>query len=124
MALSGAQVTRFGLYGGTRSLYGDFSGKTEQIILPTGKSKRRVRRVTTELLRPWEAPANDEIDEQIIEDIKKPLKLKKRAPQPEFDDLLEPERLQRELVAELQRVEKERKKRYNRKKAIEMLLLS
>jgi hypothetical protein len=29
-----AAVTRLGLYGGPRGLYGDFSGKTEQVIVP------------------------------------------------------------------------------------------
>lgn len=29
-----AAVTRLGLYGGPRGLYGDFAGKTEQVIVP------------------------------------------------------------------------------------------
>lgn len=33
MAFSGDQTTRHGLYGGPRGPYGDFSGKTEEIIL-------------------------------------------------------------------------------------------
>lgn len=33
MAVSGNEVTRFGLYGGSRSPYGSFSGKTAQSIV-------------------------------------------------------------------------------------------
>ena len=31
MAFSGSQITRLGLYGATRGLYGSFAGKTESV---------------------------------------------------------------------------------------------
>ena len=127
MAFSGAQATRLGLYGGTRSLYGSFDGKVEQEIVELAGGappKRKVKYVDKSFF-PWVQP-EDDILEDFIEEIKpkkRPkLKIVKRTP--DFDDTLQAERLDRELVEELQRVEKERKKRARRHKAAIMLLLS
>ena len=86
--------------------------------------KRKVKYVDKSFF-PWVQP-EDDILEDFIEEIKpkkRPkLKIVKRTP--DFDDTLQAERLDRELVEELQRVEKERKKRARRHKAAIMLLLS
>jgi hypothetical protein len=34
MAITGTPVTRLGLYGGARQIYGDFSPKTESVVVP------------------------------------------------------------------------------------------
>jgi len=126
MALSGTQVTRLGLYGGTRGLYGSFEGKTEQEIIEVvagGVRKRKIK-VMPKHFFPWEQE-EDEYIEEVIKDLKRPiLKIVKRAPQPDFDSTLEGERLNQEIIKELKRVEKLRKKKAQRRKAIEMLLLS
>jgi hypothetical protein len=38
MALSGAQVTRMSPYGGSMGQYGDFTGKDELVVAPSGGS--------------------------------------------------------------------------------------
>lgn len=76
------------------------------------------------LLKPWETEPDEFINE-VIRDIKRPkLKIVKRAPQPDFDSVLESERIDRELIAELKKTEKARKDRLRRHKKIIMLLLS
>lgn len=120
-----AAVTRLGLYGGTRSPYGSFEGKTEQEDIGGGVvAKRKIKRVDRNFF-PW-TQQPDPIEEEFVKELKKKPKLKivKKAPQPDFDSTLEAERLDRELVEELKRVEKERKDRARRHKKAIMLLLS
>jgi len=121
-----AAITRLGLYGGTRGLYGSFAGKVEQVIEEVfgGIRKRKIKSMPKHFM-PWEKE-EDEYIEEIIEEIKAKPKLKvvKRAPQPDFDSTLSLERIDRELVLELQESERIRKKRIRRRKTIEMLLLS
>lgn len=38
MAFSGSQITRLGLYGGPRGLYGSFVGKTEAVVVEGGQT--------------------------------------------------------------------------------------
>ena len=91
-----------------------------------GVRKRKTKRVGREFF-PWSQPENDFIDEEVLESLKpKRPKLRiVRKAEPDFDtSVLEPERIDRELVLELKRIETERKKRARRHKAAIMLLLS
>jgi len=101
-----------------------FSITVAEAALGGAPPKRKVKYVDKSFF-PWVQP-EDDILEDFIEEIKpkkRPkLKIVKRTP--DFDDTLQAERLDRELVEELQRVEKERKKRARRHKAAIMLLLS
>jgi len=78
-----------------------------------GVRKRKIKPMPKHFF-PWEK-----------KEIKRPkLKIVKRAPQPDFDSTLSLERIDRELILELQKSEEIRKKRIRRRKTIEMLLLS
>jgi hypothetical protein len=91
------------------------------------KAKKRTVKYVDKSFFPWTQPERDEIDNELLESLKpkRPtLKIVKRAPQPDFDDTLQAERLDKELVDELKRIETERKKRAKRHKAAIMLLLS
>jgi len=101
-----------------------FSVTVAELGLGGVKAKRRIKKVDRNFF-PW-TQQPDPIEEEFVKELKKRPKLKivKRAPQPDFDSTLESERLDRELVEELQRIEKERKKQARRRKKIEMLLLS
>ena len=100
-----------------------FSVTVAELGLGGVKAKRRIKKVDRNFF-PW-TQQPDPIEEDFVKELKRPkLKIVKRAPQPDFDSTLESERLDRELVEELQRIEKERKKQASRRKKIEMLLLS
>jgi len=114
-----------------------FTGATSYSIAPSveagwsfntsvalgGVRKRKIKPMPKHFF-PWEKE-EDEYIEEIIKEIKRPkLKIVKRAPQPDFDSTLSLERIDRELILELQKSEEIRKKRIRRRKTIEMLLLS
>jgi len=89
-----------------------------------GVKKRKIKYVDDDFF-PW-TQQKDDILEEFIEDIrpKKRPKLKLVKKTIDFDDTLQAERVDRELITELQRIETERKKRAKRHKAAIMLLLS
>jgi len=100
------------------------STETIEPEVVTGGVRKRKIKVMPKHFFPWEQEEDDFIEE-VIKDLKRPiLKIVKRAPQPDFDSTLEGERLNQEIIKELKRVEKIRKKKAQRRKAIEMLLLS
>lgn len=89
------------------------------------RAKKRTIKYVDKSFFPWTQPEKDEIDKAFEETLKpKRPKLRIVKAKPDFDSTLEAERLDRELVQELKRVEDERKKRAKRHKAAIMLLLS
>jgi len=107
----------------TSAFDGDaYSLDGEAAAVLAGGVKRKIKPMPKGFM-PWEKEEDDFIEE-VIEEIKRPkLRIVKKA-QPDFDSTLEAERIDRELIAELQESERIRKKRIKRRKAIEMLLLS
>lgn len=97
----------------------------EAVTAAGGIRKIRVKKAPKGFF-PWEQPENDEFIEEVIEEIKKKPKLKivKKTITPDFDEQLQLQKIDEELIAELQEAERRRIKRIRHRKAIEMLLLS
>lgn len=116
MSFSGAQVTRLGLYGGTRPLYGDFTGKAEQEVVElTGGAKRKIVYEDIEPLWKQEERKTDWVDQVIA---KEKIKLKQHKP-----DIIQVADTIDEQIREIYQAQAVRAKRKRKNKAMALILM-
>jgi len=113
-------ITRLGLYGGSRSLYGSFAGKVEQVIeeLVGGVKARKIKFKDIEPVWKQKDQLVDSVDLQVVRELKKSLKQHK----PDIIDVKGEVEAQIRAIYHNQEVKKVIKKR-KKQKALALILM-